>query len=287
MTTGGGGILSEREGLCETVPCEFFLRGAPRAHIPTLRHCRLIFRAQHSNIPTLLPLLCRQIFFLPLTTMAWRCSGSSNSELVNNLRDNGIVKTADVHAAMLKVDRGNFSPCDFYEDSPQPIGYDATISAPHMHAHALEELYPALRDGGKVLDVGCGSGYLLACFGRLDPTLEVFGIDVVSELVDMSRDNLQKSDGDLLVNGRIKLDVRDGWKGWAENGPFNVIHVGAAAASVPEALLHQLKVGGVMIIPVGPDGGNQELLKIVRESEGDEFLQKSLMGVRYVPLVKR
>jgi len=219
--------------------------------------------------------------------MAWRCSGSSNSELVNNLRDNGIVKTADVHAAMLKVDRGNFSPCDFYEDSPQPIGYDATISAPHMHAHALEELYPALRDGGKVLDVGCGSGYLLACFGRLDPTLEVFGIDVVSELVDMSRDNLQKSDGDLLVNGRIKLDVRDGWKGWAENGPFNVIHVGAAAASVPEALLHQLKVGGVMIIPVGPDGGNQELLKIVRESEGDEFLQKSLMGVRYVPLVKR
>ena len=64
---------------------------------------------------------------------------------------------------MLRVDRGYFSPTDPYMDSPQSIGYGVTISAPHMHAQALEVLHDHLKEGSKALDIGSGSGYLTAC----------------------------------------------------------------------------------------------------------------------------
>jgi protein-L-isoaspartate(D-aspartate) O-methyltransferase len=76
---------------------------------------------------------------------------------------NGIIRSDAVESAMLAVDRGNYSRNNPYMDAPQGIGYGVTISAPHMHAHALELLKDKLMHGDRALDVGSGSGYLTAC----------------------------------------------------------------------------------------------------------------------------
>ena len=94
--------------------------------------------------------------------MEWRSHGRDNDDLVSQLKRNEILKTQKVEEAMRKVDRGNY--CDYspYMDSPQSIGYGVTISAPHMHAHALEMLKEHLFQGAKALDVGSGTGNKLA-----------------------------------------------------------------------------------------------------------------------------
>lgn len=185
-----------------------------------------------------------------------------------------------------------------YEDAPQLLCKGQTISAPHMHAHALETLVnEASRDSARVLDVGIGSGYLSAAFARLNSTAHVTGIDVVPDLVNLARENILKEDPELMNQMEIPTAC-NGWEGYANNAPYDAIHVGAAAAALPKHLLEQLKVGGKMVIPVGPDGGNQVLMQVVRtsgnasengEESGKSFEQQfeitNLMGVRYVPLV--
>ena len=226
---------------------------------------------------------------------AWRCGGTTNNALIRNLVQAKIVKSVIVAATMFSLDRGNYAPRDPYADSPQRIGYGAkkditTISAPHMHAHALQELCGtvSVRDC-KVLDVGCGSGYLTAAFARLNPMAKVIGIDHIVEMVQLSEANMMKSDQDLLESHRVKLILQDAWEGCVSEMPFDLIHVGAAAATIPQNLLKQMKVGGKMFIPVGPDGGSQKLLFIERKGEGNNFdedyTSKEILGVRYVPLV--
>lgn len=222
--------------------------------------------------------------------MAWYCSGSSNRELIENLASAGLIQHRRVKEAMLAVDRANYAPSNPYIDTPQPIGYGATISAPHMHAHALELLFDFVtKEGARILDVGCGSGYLTACLARLaDENAKTYGIDVVPELVELARTNFAKGDQDLIDSGRVVLKHGNGWQGLPQEGPFDAIHVGAAAETLPRELLMQLKVGGRMVVPVGPDGGNQELVQVDRTSHDTDagaFKVTSLMGVRFVPLV--
>jgi protein-L-isoaspartate(D-aspartate) O-methyltransferase len=182
-----------------------------------------------------------------------------------------------------------------------------------MHAHALEELLPYLQQPStstatasvKILDVGCGSGYLTACLGRLVHATknkesilgrpgQVFGVDIYPELVERTRGNILSSpvDCELLESKTIQLQVANGWEGLPEEAPFDAIHVGAAAESLPRALAQQLKVGGVLIVPIGPYGGAQKLYKIERvqqasnEFDESDYRVKALLGVQYVPLVK-
>jgi len=141
-----------------------------------------------------------------------------------------------------------------YQDSPQPIGHSATISAPHMHASACESLLPYLRPGAKVLDVGSGSGYLTHVLAELvKPGGTVVGVEHIQPLVDLANMNSAKSaEGrELLDKGGIvfvKADGRKGWTGTGGEDGYDAIHVGAAAAGFHQELIDQLKSPGRYVV---------------------------------------
>ncbi|KAE8846779.1 hypothetical protein HRS9122_03686 [Pyrenophora teres f. teres] len=228
--------------------------------------------------------------------MAWRSHGTSNETLVQNLAKNNLIKSDRVKDAMLKVRwmTQNTTTCSRprtlrprhpYEDCPQPIGHRATISAPHMHASACESLLDYLQPGSKVLDIGSGSGYLTAVLANLvAPNGSVVGIDHIQPLVDMGKQNMQKSEEGrcMLDSGQVKFVLGDGRKGWAEGAPYDAIHVGAAAAEHHQILTDQLKAPGRLFVPV-QEGGLQYIFVIDKKEDGS-LVRNKLYGVRYVPL---
>jgi len=175
-----------------------------------------------------------------------------------------------------------------------------------MHAHACQYLLPWIKPGAHIIDVGSGSGYTVAVFhhllnspSQLQPmastatapssdtpltTGVVVGIDHISELVDFSIQNLKK-DGlsKALEDGQIIMVAGDGRKGYKDKARYDVIHVGAAAPSIPSELVDMLNAPGRMFIPVGPDGGLQDVWNVDKDEKGT-VTKKRLFGVRYVPL---
>ena len=138
--------------------------------------------------------------------MAWRSHGTSNENLISNLRKNNIISDQRVINAMLRVDRGNFCEYSPYQDAPQSIGYGVTISAPHMHGYALEHLKEHLREGNVALDVGSGSGYLTTCMAIMVGTSgRVIGIEHMPELVEQSKRNIAKGNSDLINSGTLQI----------------------------------------------------------------------------------
>jgi len=110
-------------------------------------------------------------------------------------------------------------------------------------------------------------------------------VEHVPELAELSRRNVGQGLCEELLK-TVTVQQGDGRLGLPEAAPFDAIHVGAAAESVPRALAEQLKPGGRMIIPVGPEHKTQELLQIDKDHDGN-FYKRSLMGVRYIPLTEK
>ncbi|CAN8268241.1 unnamed protein product [Cochlearia groenlandica] len=217
---------------------------------------------------------------------------NKNKSMVDNLKNYNVITSDRVAEAMESIDRGAFFPkngsssSSAYADSPMSIGYNVTISAPHMHAMCLELLENQLKPGMRVLDVGSGTGYLTACFAvMVGSEGRVIGVEHIPELVASSVKNIEASGAStLLKEGSLAIHVGDGRQGWAEFAPYDAIHVGAAAPEIPQALIDQLKPGGRLVIPVGDMFQD---LKVVDKNSDGSVTVKTETSVRYVPLTSR
>lgn len=184
-----------------------------------------------------------------------------------------------VLAAMTKVRREAFVPetevALAYVNAPLPIGSGQTISQPFIVAIMTELLDIAPEQ--TVLEIGTGSGYQAAILAEL--ARQVWSVEVVPELAEGARAALAKE-------GYRNVEVRcsDGALGWPEHAPYDAIIVTAAAASIPPALLAQLKPGGRMIVPVGAPFASQSLI-VVEKSLAGEITQRDVMAVAFVPLI--
>jgi protein-L-isoaspartate(D-aspartate) O-methyltransferase len=192
------------------------------------------------------------------------------------LRAHGI-RDERVLAAMGKVPRHLFVADKYqpsaYEDHPLPIGDGQTVSQPYIVAFMLEAL--AFEGWETVLEVGTGSGYQTALLAEL--ARQVYSVERIERLARAAETLLQD-----LGYGNVSLVVGDGSRGLAERAPFDVIVVSAAAPVIPQPLLEQLRQGGRMVIPVGPQDAQE--LKLVRRQEGGARVQ-NLEGCRFVPLI--
>ncbi|XP_028553354.1 protein-L-isoaspartate O-methyltransferase-like [Dendrobium catenatum] len=237
------------------------------------------------KVPNPLQVVCPLLRMEGLWTVS---SIEKNKGLIEHLLQYGSLKSNKVAEVMETIDRGLFVPDGNppYSDSPMPIGYNATISAPHMHATCLELLKDHLKPGMRALDVGSGSGCLTACFAMMvGPDGHAAGVEHIPELVAVSIENINRSAAaPLLDGGSLSLHVSDGRLGWPELAPYDAIHVGAAASEIPTALLDQLKPGGRMVIPVG---NIFQDLKVVDKNLNGSITIQTNTSVRYVPLTSR
>ena len=154
-----------------------------------------------------------------------------------------------------------------------------------MHASACESLLPFLHPSARVLDVGCGSGYLTHVLANLvAPEGKVVGVDHIQGLVELASKNMAKgAEGKkLLDTKRVQFIRADGRLGWREGGPYDAIHVGAAAKEAHPQLIEQLKAPGRLFIPV--EEGYVQNIWVVDKKEDGRVERERLFGVRYVPL---
>jgi protein-L-isoaspartate(D-aspartate) O-methyltransferase len=159
-----------------------------------------------------------------------------------------------------------------YEDGPLPIGYGQTISQPYIVAIMTETVRPGPET--KVLEIGTGSGYQAAVLAETGA--QVFTVEIIPELAESAAERLRR-----LGYAEVRVKKGDGYFGWEEHAPFDVIVVTAAAPYIPPPLLAQLKEGGRMVIPVGSPFFVQTLM-LVEKRQG-ETVSESLMPVRFVP----
>lgn len=204
---------------------------------------------------------------------------SRKIRLIMTLRQAGIVDTK-VLGAMERIPRDVFVPPSFqdraYEDTALPIGLGQTISQPYVVAYMTAAL--ELEDRQSVLEIGTGCGYQAAILSKL--CRRVYTIERHKPLAEVAHNHF-----DYLKLRNITNRCDDGMKGWPEAAPFDRIIVTASASEdPPKPLLDQLKIGGIMVIPIGGQGQNQVLRRYKRESE-EIYSKKDMLPVRFVPLL--
>lgn len=205
--------------------------------------------------------------------------------LVDGISRESEIDDERVLAAVRRVARHRFVPENVadaaYEDRPLPIGHGQTISQPTVVAVMTASVAPKATD--KCLEIGTGSGYQAAILAELCKS--VFSIEYVPELGLFAETNLRRAG---YGPERVALRTGDGYRGWPERAPFDVVVVTAAPEHVPAPLLEQLALGGRLVIPVGRQHHTQSLDLYRRTASGnspDVFAKKELMAVRFVPFV--
>ena len=200
----------------------------------------------------------------------------SKALLMLKLRQNG-VSNPEILKSFETIDRSSFISKSFLnrslEDIPLPIECGQTISQPSLVAFMIQQLEIPYRS--KVLEIGTGSGYQTAILSRLSS--RVYSIERYKKLVDIAKIRL----ANLNISNVIIL-LMDGFFGYSLQAPFDRIILTAAVEEIPNLLINQLKVGGIMIIPVGLSNQKQSLLKVVKTEKGLDI--KELMSVRFVQM---
>jgi protein-L-isoaspartate(D-aspartate) O-methyltransferase len=185
------------------------------------------------------------------------------------------VRDPRVLAAMERVPRHRFvpgiQPDDAYVDAPLPTGCGQTISQPYIVGFMIEAL--ELPDGGRVLEIGTGTGYQAAVLAEAG--FKVFTVEIIPELALQAGKNLAELGYDEVC---VRCD--DGNQGWPEEAPFDGIIAAAAPPNVPQTLLEQVAMGGSLVIPIGM--ADQELWHYRRVRDG--FEKRRLLSVRFVPM---
>jgi protein-L-isoaspartate(D-aspartate) O-methyltransferase len=210
-------------------------------------------------------------------------------KLIDNLIKERILHTPKIIKAMRSVPRRKFLPENMKSysavDTPLPIGFGQTVSAPHMVAIMNETLQ--LEVGQKVLEIGAGSGWHAATIAEIvaphdAPRSEwghVYTVEIIEGLAEFARKNIR----DAGYSDRITTIHADGSIGYPEKAPYDRIVVTAAAPDVPQPLTDQLKPNGIMLIPVGTVHLFQSLIKITKSPNG-KIKRENLGGVAFVPL---
>jgi protein-L-isoaspartate(D-aspartate) O-methyltransferase len=208
-------------------------------------------------------------------------------KLVKTLISKGYLYSSKVIRSFRIVPREKFLPTTLkeqaYIDTPLPIGFKQTISAPHMVAIMAEVL--ELREGDKVLEIGTGSGYHAAVTAEIvNPTNSqtqghVYTLEIIPELFSFAKKNLKETKYD----DRVTVLLRDGSLGYSDHAPYDRILVTAGAPKVPTVLIEQLTLGGVLLIPVGNYYLYQNLIKI-RKNYDNSTVTETLGSVAFVPL---
>lgn len=197
--------------------------------------------------------------------------------LTDEVKRKGITDDA-VLKAIGRVPRQLFFPSDFsqfaYRDAAFPIGHGQTISQPYTVAFQSELL--RVKPGDRVLEIGTGSGYQAAVLSAMG--VKVYSIEVVKPLLAQARKVLKNLDSE------IELYLGDGSLGLPQAAPFDAILVTAGAPDIPTSLVNQLKIGGRLVVPVGPDRENQKMLRITRISQ-TENQTENLGDFKFVPLI--
>jgi protein-L-isoaspartate(D-aspartate) O-methyltransferase len=204
-------------------------------------------------------------------------SARTRDRLVQRLREQGIANLA-VLDRIRNVPRHIFVDealgSRAYEDTALPIGYGQTISQPYIVARMTEALLEA-GAAENVLEVGTGCGYQTAVLAPL--VARLYTIERIEPLLVRARERLKE-----LGIRNVRFRHGDGTLGWKAHAPFDGILVAAAPLTVPEALVKQLRVGGRLLVPVGPEG-EQELVRFTRREQG--VLRESIGAVAFVPLL--
>ncbi|MDP4224334.1 MAG: protein-L-isoaspartate(D-aspartate) O-methyltransferase [Bacteroidota bacterium] len=178
--------------------------------------------------------------------------------------------------AMKNVPRHLFVPQEYvseaYEDGPLPIGYGQTISQPYIVAYMTEVADPDSTK--KALEIGTGSGYQAAVLAEI--VNKVYTIEIVPELAKEAAERLEK-----LGYRNVKVKYGDGYAGWKEYAPFDIIIITAAAEQIPQPLIDQLAENGKLVIPIGYANAVQELMLL--EKKKGSITKTRLLSVRFVP----
>jgi protein-L-isoaspartate(D-aspartate) O-methyltransferase len=204
-------------------------------------------------------------------------SNEERMQFLLDLRRRGIGDAA-VLRAMDEAPREYFVPPDAvesaYADRALPIACGQTISQPYVVAYMTEQL--ALQRQHRVLEIGTGTGYQTAVLSRL--VREVVSVERFSQLADTARMRLE-----TLGFDNVEIVCGDGMRGYAPRAPYDRIIVTAAAETVPDMLVEQLADGGAMLLPLGPHGGTQRLVRLNKSQT--ELTRQELIAVRFVPLL--
>lgn len=201
----------------------------------------------------------------------------NKARLFEQIEQSGVLSNATLHA-LASIDRENYVDDQFapqaYHDVTLPIPAGQTISQILVVGIMIEALSLSWED--KLLEIGTGSGYQTAVLSKLNR--RVFSVERFAELVTEAENNLQAES-----NNNYTIMHADGFDGFASQAPFDKIIVSAASENIPDKLLQQMKVGGIMVLPLGKDGQKQELLKIIKTQ--DSYTTHSLGYVKFVPML--